>query len=109
MKVFIGIKAPVGSAIAAIINLKSSGLMVVTNQEDAELVVVETSSAALDILKEYEDVKVLLVAYPGWEGESVRSAAKGLQKGFPGRVYMRPVVRRDGEEDLVSFLINFKE
>ncbi len=109
MNVFIEIKASVGTAIAAIIKGIGSGLTIVTEQEEAGLIITEEVSVALDVLKEYEDVKVLLVAYPGYAGDRVKSAAKGLQKAFPGRAFARPVVGRDGEEDLISFLRNFKE
>jgi hypothetical protein len=99
---------PIGMALKAIAKLNPV-VQIVDTPEEAEFVVVNESTAALDILKDDENVKVLVAIAPGSWGERERAGVPGLTKAYPGRVFARPELESEGEQNIVFFLINLKE
>lgn len=98
---------PVQMALTTIV--RTLGYQIVETPEEAEVVVVNDIIVALELLKDDEDVKVLIAVHPGTWGSSERAGAPGLIKAFPGRVFARPTVEFDGEQNIVFFLMNLAE
>lgn len=99
---------PIGMALKVVVGLNSS-LQIVEKPEEAELVVVNDVTTALDLLKDDEEVRVLVALALGSEAVSAKAAVQGLTKAYPGRVFARPMIERDGEQNIVFFILNLKE
>lgn len=99
---------PIQAALRAIIGLNSS-LQIVETPEEAELVVVNEVAVALGLLKDDEDVKVLIATLPGMYGASTRAGVQELAKSYPSRVFARPMIEREGEQNIVFFVLELNE
>lgn len=99
---------PIQMALKAIVGLNSS-LQIVETPEQADLVVVNDATEAFGLLKDDEDVKVLVATLPGTHGSSTRAGVQGLTKSYPGRVFARPMVEFEGEQNIVFFITNLTE
>lgn len=107
MRICIALGSPwkaVERALEAIIGLNPSFQIV--GQEEADVIIVGDARQALGFLKDDEDVKVLAILLGGNEE---RVGAESLSRAFPDRVIIRPALERDGEENIVQYLINYKE
>lgn len=99
---------PIQMALKVVVGLNPA-LQIVETPEEAELVVVNEAKTAFELLKDDEDVKVLIATLPGEYGSSVRAGVQGLTKAYPGRVFARPMIERDGEQNIVFFILGLKE
>lgn len=99
---------PIQMALKAIIGGNAS-LQIVETPEQADLVVVNDATEASELLKDDEDVKVLVATLPGTHGSSTRAGVQGLTKSYPGRVFARPIIELEGEQNIVFFIINLTE
>lgn len=110
MKVCVQMQAsnPIAVALKAIIGQNPS-LQIVETPEEADLVVVNEITTASELLKDDEDVKVLVAVAPGSWGSSAKAGAQGLAKAYPNRVLTRPMLELEGEQNIALFLINLKE
>ena len=65
---------------------------IVDNPDDADLIIVSPATAALRMLKENDEAKVLVVVFFGWFNDSEGIAARALLKSYPDRVVVGYVV-----------------
>lgn len=99
---------PVAMALRAVIGLNPA-LQIVETTEEANLVLVNEIATAFELLKDDEDIKVLIAIAPGTWGSRERDGAQGLSKNYPSRVFARPMVEREGEQNIVFFILNLNK
>ena len=115
MKIFVSVAGsegrltnPVEFALKAVMGMNPV-IQVVNSLDEAELLLTDNLSKALRFLKDGDDTKVLIGIMPGWQSKSTRAGAESLAKSFAGRVYARPIVEGNGEQNIVFFLHNIEE
>lgn len=99
---------PIAMALKAITRANPT-LQLVEMPEKAELVVVNDIATAAELLKDDEDVKVLVAVAPGSSGSSAKAGALALAKRYPGRVFARPMLELEGEQNIAVFLVNLNK
>lgn len=114
MKMFISIKSsyeemnPIAAALSAVAEINVT-TEIVELAEEAGVVVTNDIRDALGFLKDYEKVQVVVVLPPGRDRMAAEAGVNSLAKAYPGRVYARPMLEREGEQNIVFFLINISE
>jgi len=113
MKMFISIESheetnPIAFALRAVAEMNRE-TEIVESVEEADVVVTKGIRAALGLLKDYEEVRVVVALPPGRDRVALEAGASSLAKAYPGRVYARPMLEREGEQNIVFFLINITE
>jgi hypothetical protein len=111
-KVFISVTGnesgnPIKRALEAVSKLVHE---VVDNSEDADLIIVDSASEALGMLKENDEAIVLVAVMMGEKHNE--TGARSLRKAYPGRVYVGQIFRvEDGTDDvlLVPYIIAFAQ
>jgi fructose-specific component phosphotransferase system IIB-like protein len=81
---------------------------IVDKPDDADLIVVSPATAALRMLKENDEAKVLVVIFLGGFNDSEGTAARALRKAYPDRVVVGYVVCPGPDPEdvmLVSYLL----
>ncbi|OGZ03997.1 MAG: hypothetical protein A2648_00135 [Candidatus Lloydbacteria bacterium RIFCSPHIGHO2_01_FULL_41_20] len=99
---------PIQMVLKAIVGQNTS-LQIVETPKEAGLVVVNDITVALGLLKDDENIKILIATLPGTYGASTRAGVQGLLKAYPNRVIARPMVELEGEQNIVHFLTDLKE
>lgn len=80
----------------------------VDNPEDADLIVVDSSSNALTMLKENDEAIIIVAVMPGMEHEEI--GARSLKKAYPGRVVVGQIFWvEDGTDDvlIIPYIMGF--
>lgn len=103
MKLYIRITADQPQVRSVLKMIAAQAHEVVEEPAAAELIVTDSPSEALGFLKEYEEVKVLIALQPV-DRQRAESGANSLAKAYAGRVFIRPIVEFEGEENMVFFL-----
>jgi len=80
-----------------------SAYELVETSADAEVILTDSPTKALECLKENEMAKVVIGILP-WD-RNAGPAAQSLKKAYADRVIVRPFVEKDGEENFVLSLM----
>lgn len=75
----------------------------VESLDEAELFVTDSIDSAADALRAHKTA-VLFALQPARRARD-EIAAQLLQSAYPGRVFIRPILENDGEENIVHFLM----
>lgn len=97
---------PVQTAIRMIAGLNPN-VQVVETPEEAGIVVVDDTTAALEFLKRNGDVKVLIATPPLWRSKNLafEQSVQDLTKAYPGRVSASPMIDNGEGQNIVFSII----
>ena len=105
MKLFIATKSHViGFAFNSVVRVERA---LAGDPSDANLIVTDSSEEAVKMLEKYPKAEIL-IALPGFNRELAAIDARALERAYPSRVYVRPIVTKaeDEEESAAAFILS---